>query len=519
MPKDLILLLLCAALAAGEAAGFAAARFGACWPLAAFAATLVSLFGHGWRVRGWPAAAVFLFGLARALAVSAERDTVLDGAWARPEGGPCSVEAVVSAPPRVRSVAGGSERLSVPAAIGPVEIRVVLSLPSGSARPRAGERWLFAGWLSRDPLPDRDIRMFWVKGPGASARRLPDTPAGRLASVVRGWRGNLSRRAGIGLAHDPRSAALNRAILLGGRAALEPSVREDFVSAGTIHVFAISGLHVMFIAHLLRLALVVCGVPLRAGGAVAIPLVWLYAWLTGFAPSAVRAATMSTFHFSAPVFWRRPDGVVSWALTFLLVHAVSPARLFDVGCRLSFTVMLAIVAWLRWGSRSGSRRGGAFALTVAAWAAGVPIVARVFGRFTPGGLLANPVVIPLAGAGMTAGALGLLASFVSDGLAAHLNNFAALCTRAMASVSSFVAGLPGASVDVAPWTPAMCAGWYAACVLAVRLARERARRTAETGWLADSAAARFRRAVSSGRLLLAAIFGILSPINNKETET
>ncbi len=483
MSKELFWLLLCASLASGLAAGFALADFGACWPIAAFLALFVTLAGYSWRVRGWMDASIFLLGLTLALSVSADRNAILDAALECSSGRPCSVDAVVTAPPQTRRGADGVEWVAVPAAVGPVKIRAVFAPRPGEARPRVGERWRFTGWLARETLPNRDIRMFWMKGASSSARRLPDTLAGRFAGAVSRWRGNLSRRVGIGLEHDPQAAALNRAILLGERAALDASVRDEFASAGTIHVFAISGLHVMFIAGLLRLALLLIGVPLRGAGAIAIPLIGLYVWLVGCPPSAIRAALMSALYFSAPIFWRRPNGVVSWSLTFLLVHVLSPMCLFDVGCRLSFTVMLSLVVWLRWKPDFKIKWCDGFALAIVAWAAGVPMTARIFGRFTLGGLLANPLVIPAAGVGVPVGVLGCFASFVSEELAAHINNFAALCTRMMATASSFVANLPGASVEIVPWSYGMCAAWYVACILSVWLVCEYRREVASSGWL------------------------------------
>ncbi len=323
-----------------------------------------------------------------------------------------------------------------------------------------------------------------MTGAGAGARRLPDTFESRVAGRFAGLRAELSRRVGLGLAHDPRSAALNRAILLGERAALDRALRDDFAAAGTIHVFAISGLHVMLIARFLLTALLLCRLPLRAAAAAAVPALWFYVCLIGLPPSAVRAALMATFHFSACLLVRRPSLLRAWALTFLLVHALSPRLLLDVGCRLSFTIVLAIVAWLRFGPQRQEPLPRACALAVAVWAAGVPMTARVFARFTPGALLANPPALVLAECGLFAGLAGVLASFASERLAEHVNNFAALCTRAMADLSSLAADLPFASFEIAPWSPGMCAAWYAACVLALWLARARERRRETRGWLA-----------------------------------
>lgn len=302
---------------------------------------------------------------------------------------------------------------------------------------------------------------------------------GGVAARLAPAKAALSRCIGIGIGVERGdAAALNRAILLGERRGLPRRARRVFAASGAMHVFAVSGVHVMAVAKVLALLMQLLFVPKRLAGASAIPFVWGYVCVIGLPPSAVRAAMMATFYFSAPVFWRRPSAVMSWALTFMLVFCVSPRMITDVGCALSFTVMLTII--LVGGSLRGS--GGAKSLlvvTVAAWAAGVPLSAHVFGHVTPGGIIANMVLIPAAALTVGAGALGMLAGFVSEAAAAHLNNLAALGSSAMAGVSAAVAKLPFADFEVEAWPISMCAAWYAAMLLVLFLSAARRARGKE----------------------------------------
>ena len=303
----------------------------------------------------------------------------------------------------------------------------------------------------------------------------------RRSSAVAPIRRELSRRVAIGLEGERDIVALNRAILLGERERLPAQMRRTFVESGAIHVFAISGLHVMAFAGLLYWLLRMVFVPLRAAGAVAVPVVWAYVWVVGLPPSAVRAATMATFYFAAPLFWRRPDGTKAWAITFFIVYLGDPTKICDVGCALSFAVMLAILLALECGKSLGGAWMQALLVSFAAWAAGVPIAAHVFGRVTPGGLLANLALLPSAAITVVAGVLGLMTSFVSETVAAHFNNLSALSTKAMVGVSSAVATIPWANVETESWPAWVCLAWYAALVLLLvvawrwRLGREHAR--------------------------------------------
>lgn len=276
-------------------------------------------------------------------------------------------------------------------------------------------------------------------------------------------RKDLSRRMSIGLAKDDETVALSRAILLGERSRLPAQTKKVFVASGAMHVFAISGLHVMAIAELLAYALVLMMVPRRFSGVVSMPLLWGYVWLIGFPPSAVRAATMATFSALAPLFWRRPDGLRSWALTFMTVHLVSPRLIVDVGNALSFAVMLSIVLAGDF-ARELPRWKRTVCVTVAAWAVGVPIAAHVFGRVTPGGMLSNLVLLATARVAVVSGALGLIFSFVSETVAAHLNNLMSLAIRAMVFVADSVTRIPGTNFETGQWSLCTCLVW---CVLVV----------------------------------------------------
>ncbi len=304
----------------------------------------------------------------------------------------------------------------------------------------------------------------WMRNRAYRGRLVAEERQGLMAAARR----DLSRRAAIGISGDRETVALGRAILLGERSRLPLATKRVFVESGTMHVFAISGLHVMTVAQVLVMLMALLFVPRRWAGAVTLPFLWGYVGLIGWTPSAIRAALMATFYLLAPVFWRRPNALRAWALAFLVVHLSSPTMIVNVGNALSFGVMLAIIL-VGERMRNEPEWKRLLAVTLAAWAAGVPISAHVFGRVTPGGLLANLVLLPAAACTVASGVTGILASFVSVSLAAHLNNLSALLIRAMVGVSRMVSSLPGANFEVARWSYAECAAWYAVIVLSIIL--------------------------------------------------
>ena len=156
--------------------------------------------------------------------------------------------------------------------------------------------------------------------------------------------------------------------------------------------------------------------------------------------------------------------------------------------------MLGIVLWIRWTSAFASPldgllrlaaqaqtlgeeerkkfflkwyfRGmwvlGALGISFAAWIASTPIAARIFGRITVGGILANVVVVPLATVSVVLGVAGTVASSVAVPLGAFFNNLAAGCIRLMELLSEWVVRCPGASFETQAWSWCDCGIWYVA---------------------------------------------------------
>lgn len=447
-------LWVCAALllALGEAVAFAfAAPVAGAWPfMAAFAA--IAAFA---RSRAALAAGVVLAGAALASHELLARRSEMDSFAVHSADGRVSLQ--LDIPQTVYSAPGrkGGTYVAFNSSEGAMPLRIRTVIPAGGAVPVQGERWVFRGQFNPSAADNlTKAAQFWAT---ESARKEPAPPAGLLDRV----REDVSSRIGIGLETMPRAADMLRAMLLGEKSRLDKTSRDAFAASGTIHVFAISGLHIVVVAQVLFVLLSLF-MPMRGACVALVPALWCYAIMTGASPSAMRAAAMTTLCCLAPASWRRPDAVVAWAVVFTAFHIARPAMLFNVASLLSFTVMLAIAMWLRWGVVFDSRLGDAFALTLVAWTAGVPLVACLFGRFTIGGIVANLIALPAAAMAIVAGLCGILASFVSSAIAAHLNAFAAAAIGVMDGVSRTVASMPFVDFQVMPWTPAACAAWYAA---------------------------------------------------------
>lgn len=266
-----------------------------------------------------------------------------------------------------------------------------------------GERRLFSlHAVSPDAIKVREAASWW------DARRL---------------RGSLRERCHRLLwshLHD-RQAVLAEAILLGARDAIERDRKERFFVTGTVHLLAISGLHVGILAMGLDFLLRCFALPRRNALALTMLLVVCYAFLVDARPPVIRA-TILVVAFCVARFGGRPtNGYNTLAAAALIVLAISPAALFSTGAQLSFLAVATIVtaapllypsaavdplsqliqSTRPWPVRAAKTvlRTARFYTVMSAtiWLAAIPLTAYRFHVVAPIALVLNPLLsIPMA---------------------------------------------------------------------------------------------------------------------------
>lgn len=140
----------------------------------------------------------------------------------------------------------------------------------------------------------------------------------------------------------PDQAGLASAVLLGGREQLDDEQTEEFFTTGTIHLLAISGLHVGILASLFwslgRLNLISRRTMFLSIGL----FVVLYAMLTEARPPVMRAAVLIVALCTARQLGRQAFSFNTLALAGLVVLAWNPAQLFRAGTQLSFLAVATL---------------------------------------------------------------------------------------------------------------------------------------------------------------------------------
>ncbi len=266
----------------------------------------------------------------------------------------------------------------------------------------------------------------------------------------------------------PELANITSAMLLGRKAELSDKQDELFMQSGTMHLFAISGLHIGVIALAIHALLLITRLPRFWRFGISFIALGLYVAITGNTPSAVRAFAMVTLLQTSYLF-RLPGNPLS-ALTAsaLIVLCIAPEQLFTASFQMSYGIVTAILLLgLPLGERMNLRWSLFELIPESTWNISQKIFATVwrsflatlaiglssilfsmlagvqyFGLLTPGALLANLILIPIASLVILSGMASLLCGLIGFTTGTLLFNHAAVL---------ILAGIDGAIRQFVTW--------------------------------------------------------------------
>ena len=341
-----------------------------------------------------------------------------------------------------------------------VEISGVLSPPP---RPPAPGLFDYRAYLQRQGI------YFQLKTGSAADWQLRST-----RSLAPPWSDRFlawsQKTLAYGLPEEDEPLRLLWAMTLGWKTALTSAVTEPFMQSGTMHIFAISGLHIALIAGILAALLRTVQIPRFWCGAAIIPLIWLYTAATGWQPSAIRSTIMMTVLISGWSLERPSNLINSLAAAAFIILLYDPRQLFQASFQLSFFVVLSIALflppleklrdgllqtdpllpasliprWRRW--LGGPLRAvvTSVAVSLAAWLGSWPLTAYYFHLLSPVTLLANLLVVPLGSAALACNLGSLLCGDVFPWATELFNHSAWLWMKLMLEISQASVRLPGA---------------------------------------------------------------------------
>lgn len=142
---------------------------------------------------------------------------------------------------------------------------------------------------------------------------------------------------------DSTTYKLLAALCLGCRQEITPDTKELFQNTGTIHILAISGLHIGAIFAFFLYLLKLFHFKSKKSRLILVPLVWFVVCITGLSPSACRAATILSFITIGEAFRQEtiPLNTIAAAAFFsLLIH---PELLYSVSFQMSYAAYTGII--------------------------------------------------------------------------------------------------------------------------------------------------------------------------------
>lgn len=289
--------------------------------------------------------------------------------------------------------------------------------------------------------------------------------------------------------HDPISAAVVTAVLIGDRTGLPLDVRDRLQAAGTYHVIAISGGNIAILAALTLAGLALAGIRGRLAAAIAIAVLLAYSEIATAGPSVWRATLMAVLYFGARLLDHRTAPWQAAAVAAAIMVVIQPLDVRDPGFILTFGATAALLEAARH-ARSYLPRSRAAAWLLASVAASLateiallPVSAQAFSRVTSAGLILNLIAVPMMGIAQVAGIVVALAPF--DGLASTAGWFAYAAAHALVESSRLVDAAPWLTLRVPPPGVLLLTTYYGALAVAVWVTR--ARRGAVAAWLLAAA--------------------------------
>lgn len=142
---------------------------------------------------------------------------------------------------------------------------------------------------------------------------------------------------------DEQAKVMILSMFMGEKLAYESKVKKGFQFAGVMHVFSVSGMHVVLVCSVFSFLLKIPIFPKKYSAVILITVAVFYTGLTGWGIPALRATLMYSVYILAPVVFRKSSILNSLAASALILLLVDSYQVFDVGFHLSFGVVLAIV--------------------------------------------------------------------------------------------------------------------------------------------------------------------------------
>ena len=330
-------------------------------------------------------------------------------------------------------------------------------------------------------------RPMWLYRQGVTLTITPQTPithtgvslVHRPIRTMASWRLDLRQKMTAGLDPDSEEAQLIRAVVLGERPPRPSEMIEDFRDSGTLHVFAVSGLHVGMVGTIIGSLLWFLRVPRWMLISGIILGMAIYAGITGLRPPSVRAVIMASVFLSGFLIRRQPSLINSLAASAIAVLLWDSHQLFTPGFQLSYGVLLALALgsamWMRvlrpmaeldpfmprllltpWQERILNWRKwlrNSLSVSLAAWMGSAPLMWIHFGIITPIAIIAGIPLMLLVFCILALAMVSITAATIWTPAGETLNHINAFIAKTTYTTASTFARIPSGHWHKTPKRP------------------------------------------------------------------
>ena len=192
-----------------------------------------------------------------------------------------------------------------------------------------------------------------------------------------------------------------KAIFLGDSSSISKDTLNRFKNSGTLHLFAVSGLHVGLLYIILNFSISFLSKKRFFNEILVVFILFVYLNIVEFPPSAVRAFLMVACWQLSKVFFKKSNALSSLFLSAVFVLFLNPYLIMTIGFQLSYTVVLSILVihllttkHIQVQKRNVNLIISYFLTSYAAFCGSTLLVFDNFQLIVPGAILINIIIIP-----------------------------------------------------------------------------------------------------------------------------
>ena len=289
----------------------------------------------------------------------------------------------------------------------------------------------------------------------------------------------------LGIPQETPAWAIYPAILLGYKAELSPTLKSYFQRSGTLHLFAISGLHIGIVAAIIIQTLSLVRIPQIYAGIIGLGLTLLFVLITGSPPSAVRAFSMIAFYWISLSIGRQRSALAAWTASALIILIIDPQQLWNIGFQLSYCVVFSILLlglplhqyllhklsphqaipvhsltrWQRFQQILFEKCSLLFAVSLSAWISSAPLSLSLFGMLAVNSILVNLLLVNFAALVLLTGLLSIGFGLIGCSIVSEFINHAAwLLIEWMLHIIKVSTQLPASAQNTLTLAPSLAYG-------------------------------------------------------------